>query len=542
MKLFLCFLVTLSVILCEKATVYYENGKYKFVSGVIDKENGVCFGEYKIEMFKKGWDWLTLESNTNLSKFTDEQKAYACGFLEGKLTYEQISLFIKNANAYSFENGTMPEKMIKFFSEQKEYADVLAEKKKDDPFYRHIGLMNKQVEGVIAGHNENAETIVSWETFQVIQSMGDLSDLKKAVLKSGKRIDEMNGEEIAAHFIETTHCSAIWKVLPDMSDVFFAHNTWTTYGSQYRIYKEYNFHYQTKGNEPLANYISFPGYPGITFSNDDIYISSNDLAIIETTNGILNDDLYEKITPHSFLYWQRVMVATRLSNDALTWMKYFGIENSGTYNNQWQVLDLKKFTPGFGFEKGAFFVGEQMPGMFYYEEQTQKLAAGYWPSYNVPFYLQINEAMGYPKALKEHPELNCKINYQSCSRANIFRRDQTKVVDSESMKDLILFNDFKNDKLSFNDAALSLASRYEYSDKYGPRCHGVTDSKFSSFRMWKDSKKFWIIGRPTKTDDLPFFSWDDPKVIQSCPRDKFLHLGMPTVYDFDWLEFYPRDI
>ena len=38
--------------------------------------------------------------------------------------------------------------------------------------------------------------------------------------------------------------------------------------------------------------------------------------------------------------------------------------------------------------------------------------------------------------------------YNSCCRANIMRRDQNKVIDIESMKDFMQYNDYKNDTFS----------------------------------------------------------------------------------------------
>lgn len=42
----------------------------------------------------------------------------------------------------------------------------------------------------------------------------------------------------------------------------------------------------------------------------------------------------------------RVAVANRLADGGYSWTKIFSRYNSGTYNNQWMIVDLKRFIPG----------------------------------------------------------------------------------------------------------------------------------------------------------------------------------------------------
>ena len=41
----------------------------------------------------------------------------------------------------------------------------------------------------------------------------------------------------------------------------------------------------------------------------------------------------------------RSMIANRLSRNGKHWTKIFARRNSGTYNNQWMVIDYKRFKP-----------------------------------------------------------------------------------------------------------------------------------------------------------------------------------------------------
>jgi hypothetical protein len=49
---------------------------------------------------------------------------------------------------------------------------------------------------------------------------------------------------------------------------------------------------------------------------------------------------------------------------------------STSYTNQYMVLDLNRFTPGQPLPPNTLWVGEQIPGDYVAEDQTQKLALG----------------------------------------------------------------------------------------------------------------------------------------------------------------------
>ena len=54
-------------------------------------------------------------------------------------------------------------------------------------------------------------------------------------------------------------------------------------------------------------------------------------------------------------------MANRLASTAGEWSNLFVMYNSGTYNNQWMVVDYNKFTPGQELEQGLLYVVEQIP-------------------------------------------------------------------------------------------------------------------------------------------------------------------------------------
>lgn len=62
---------------------------------------------------------------------------------------------------------------------------------------------------------------------------------------------------------------------------------------------------------------------------------------------------------------------------------------------------------------------------------------GYWPSYNVPYFEKVYNLSGYPDFVKKH---GLDFSYQLAPRAKIFRRDEGKVVDMDSMKKIMRYN------------------------------------------------------------------------------------------------------
>ena len=71
------------------------------------------------------------------------------------------------------------------------------------------------------------------------------------------------------------------------------------------------------------------------------------------------------------------------------------------------------------------------------DDETAILRDGYWASYNIPFFEVVYNMSGYPEVVaREGPDAS----YQLCPRAKIFRRDESKVTDMESMQYIMRYN------------------------------------------------------------------------------------------------------
>jgi hypothetical protein len=126
------------------------------------------------------------------------------------------------------------------------------------------------------------------------------------------------------------------------------------------------------------------------------------LIVLETTIGNANTELWKYVTTETNLYWIRNLVANRLSNNGSEWAQWFSLFNSGTYNNEWMIVDMNKFTPGEPVRAGLLTVLEQIPGSVVVSDRTDVLKAdSYWPSYNLAYYPEVyNKSGTYDSFLK----------------------------------------------------------------------------------------------------------------------------------------------
>jgi hypothetical protein len=505
-----------------------EDKKCSLIAG--RHESSHAYGVYNDDITTDGWGKLWIHSDNSKSSW------YEAGFVEGSLTSTRIYQHYWSWYAYTFGSGNATQETINFIWDQYEYAVKLVNENQMNPYYARLGDVLDQMRGIHDGVNQYAEPgqTLSLEQILLLEAAGDLFDIIPAVNPKLNHLSfSLSKDEYYDMYHQRVSCSALIKMNDDLTDVFVAHNTWSSYQNMLRIYKNYNF------NNGLYQ-LSSSGRPGMVYSKDDFYVlPQSQLIVIETTNGILSSDMYSLITSSSLLTWQRVPMANSLAINGKTWTDIFAEHNSGTYANMWMVVDMKLFTPSIGPNSNDFlWIIEAAPGLVAKYDNTEVFLknGNYWPSYNIPYDEEVYVQSGFQAAYEKYGD---HYSYENSTRAKIFARDHHTVQTYDDMKRMIRYNGYAYDPLSNGDPYDTICSRKDLrtgSLKAGT--NGGIDAKVSSYSRIVSAKTesplplATAVSGPPHDDSgaLPVWVWSESSFSSQ------VHLGQPDKFDFDYVE------
>ncbi|OWF46224.1 putative phospholipase B-like 2 [Mizuhopecten yessoensis] len=522
------------------AYVSYDINRHDYT--IVDSTepgNFVAKGVFRNEVNTTGWSLLEVSTSES---YSDDVQAYAAGLVEGYLTADFIKMqWYNTIEGYCDKPYTAYCTRLQAYLQQNlDWMNRMISKSKADPYWNQVKLYLLQVSGVSSGYFYPQVHVIGQPTTKLdpmgmyfMQISGDLEDLEGALHKPTK-----------SHVLGSGSCSALVKLLPGAKDLFVSHDTWSSYMSMLRVLKKYDlpFH-DSQGKIVPAQTMSFSSYPGSVMSGDDYYLLSSGLVSMETTIGNSNDTLWSYIHPtESVPEGIRSMVANRIARTGKEWVDAFAHFNSGTYNNEWMVVDYKQFVPGRTDLTGVLYVLEQIPGLIEYEDLTPLLMKQtYWPSYNVPYFDKVFNMSGMPDMVEKYGDW---FTWDKTPRALIFGRDHHRVVDLDSMIKLMRYNDFTHDPLSRCNctppysAENAISARCDLnpaSGSYpisalGHRSHGGTDMKVTSAGLFQ-AHTFVTVSGPT-SDQQPPFQWSTADFADECP-----HAGHPDIFNFDPIQF-----
>eukprot|EP00762_Andalucia_godoyi_P006576 ANDGO_05030.mRNA.1 Phospholipase B-like protein G len=470
---------------------------------------------------KIGWARLNVRMETS-KELTPYLSGLAMGFAEGVLTFSRIGQQIRNYYNSSFisSSGKVPPNTAAFLRNQLLWVrKAVASASLEDAYWQAQAMVLGQFDGIVRGYARFSGASIPDAEAEIYatNSNDDISDLISL-------FDPTAAPKKDYLAYTMTSCSAFIRLLSNNSDIITGHTTWRPYWGMLRIFKHYQF--LDEGSPAI---VSFSSAPGIVSSHDDFFVTGARLAIMETTNDMFNLDYQRKyVTTNSFLSWQRAAVANILSHSGEDWVDFFGRYNSGTYSNQWMIVNYGLFSPHRPLVPGTIVVSEQLPNRMVTGDMSEFVEEQqYWPSYNIPFFPEVFNISGYPEMVEKYGD---QFSYQKCPRARIFGRNASLTHSLLDVQNLLRFNDWQHDPLSLGSAKNAVASRYDLLTGT-PYAFGGADSKVTTFALSEFAAAIGISG-PTANQQIPF-KWS------TSPFSSSPHEGLPDEFDFDWELFVP---
>jgi hypothetical protein len=255
----------------------YMNAENKFILShqkLDNKEmNLVAECSFSKVINQKGWDKISINTYKPAGPY---QQAYFAGYLEGRMTSNDIFNFYNNLRVNNVKKHKHSyAKMINFFSKvaesfgqkvnnMKNGANNMSED--DKRFWSRIILAWTQLEGMIKGYTYEItrkgqfdQMKLTIADFLIIQADGEVPELlryfhSKNALKNHVKIGDSNYFKDAfgintkdpikfwQQLMWTSKCSAFLKLTKDQngnwSDLLAGHTTWTEYYEMLRTYKQ----------------------------------------------------------------------------------------------------------------------------------------------------------------------------------------------------------------------------------------------------------------------------------------------------------------
>lgn len=483
-----------------------------------------------------GWDFVQISPSVALLHSSSPDAHYYSGYLEGYLTAQRINEVMQAFNATA---AATPANQLEWVEEHVTFMVEQARQNRDsDVFWAKVHDLLRQIEGIASGYEQ-----AFWQAKNTTRSIPWYSFLDIFLLNFAPELSDVAGalDDKVEMKRSLLHCSGLIKVTA--TDMFTAHASWSSYLYMVRQYKIYDFN----------TTVAFSSAAGSIASGDDWYITSRRLATLETTNGFYNASLNSLITPASVSEFLRGMVANYLASDGREWVDYFSQYNSGTYNNQWMVVDYNRYTPGQAaatLPSGVLWIAEQIPGSITSGDETGVLrTTSYWASYNTPYFKNVYDVSGFAA---EYHEWGSLFSYTQYARPEMFLRNNSDVVDLQSVQRIMRYNNWQSDPLSAipncsycspsTNPMLAIASRGdlvgsdfilptnpEYASFFEGSAFGAVDAKITSSAMLSNAMQGSVICGPT-TDQQKPFRWSSYLPGGAPP-------GSPDLYNFSWTEF-----
>lgn len=347
--------------------VIYHNGLFD-ITDDLSNPNVLAVGKF--------WDTIQTTGNSRLHVQTSDNTLakdgdyfYGMGYAEGYLTAKRISQQVHNRVR---QGEAEPPAVWEWMENHNNYVrKQIDHEVMSDPYWFVMSLQMNRLDGLLAGyqarvrdHPANLDRNVTLMDLFMLNAVSDLDEIKR-----GLNVGTLKSDD--------DRCSALVKFTN--GELFVGHATWSDYSEMLRTFKTLHFPH-VRHPAVATTTISYSSYPGYLSSTDDWYtMLPTRLVVTETTLRVMSDKLIARnMTLASVLTPIRALVASTMAGTGSEWYNTFSRYNSGTQNNQWMVVDFKKFNrakklQSASLEKGTFLVFEQMPGSIRVQDKTDHL-------------------------------------------------------------------------------------------------------------------------------------------------------------------------
>jgi hypothetical protein len=482
--------------------------------------DGDCWGSWRPDINTTGWYQLNLEGRPGLPPLS---MGRCVGFVEGVLIADSLWFAYLQ---YLNQTGPPSPALLDFYNTHLRWINSSVEAFQDVPYWRQIGAIYNIFLGIYNGYqsvNLPKGQGIDFLTFYSYVAIGDSMELR-SILHRNFRYDE-----------NRMHCTALIKLSPDERDIYFAHDTWTDYRSLHWVL----IHYNLPLPEFAAPRVTLSTQLGLVSSPDDFFITSQGLLIFETTINVRNISLYDNyITPQSVLNWMRTAVAAFTSTNVTDWENAFLRHNSGTYNDEYYVVDSKLLNQSNRVSSNLVHAITSVPGplRFIQDLTTELYDEGFLVSLNVPRNPEAAHYIEWDAYVNTSTTDRGACDYYKCPRYLIAKRESKRLSHWDAFMRFMRYGGYKRDGFSLWHGipyhVYCISARGDTDDDPALRnSHGGLNSKACKASEALTSMKIYGVNAPSfqERDQNWPLNWG------VFPLNETLHLGMPEVWDFNWI-------
>lgn len=528
---------------------YDASGALRIVdtTGAEDR-SGYAWARWDDGINTTGWYTFHVQGREGGSDEEDAKMVRCAGALEGFLSHESIYnhfMLIMDMKSFSRAEPHYPDGWEEFMTDNMNFVEESIRAYQEVDYWKSVRLVYEQFLGLCDGYQLREDEVRAATGVErrmtkldhwILQSQGDLGDSAKVVGRYTKGIAGPTRTAADARDCDPEtlgdHCTGLIKLTKDFSDVYVAHDAWSSYLDLHGALKEYNLPCRRYN----AHRVTMSTRVGKLSSYDDFYIADSGLLVIETTMTVLNESLYDYVKAQNLFTWLRAIHATWVAHNGSEWTETFIKHNSGTYNNQYLIVDSNKFVPFQKPTEDLLWVIEQYPGPYWKREDiTEQLTRDlYFPSINKPHFKELFNIAGYPEKIRQMGETGNFYEYEKSARYMIIQREAPRLEDFEDFKAFMRYNNWKRDAYSNGDASQQIMSRYDqrrYGDPYGlPKMFGGLDSKCLKLSEAVTKMNFHAIASPSNENN-PTWEFDEGEW-KGVKYD-----GLPKTWNFNWTQF-----